>query len=102
MALDGVDAAVSVCLSNVKQPRSQSAHFVIVKRKRSGISIAKMEMDTRSDLLPPLPPLHPVFAPLSLAASGPADVTVPFSLLVPSPYSLPGSNTITSLHRDGL
>lgn len=42
-----------------------------------------MEMDTRSDLSSPLPHNHPIFPPLSLPASGPADVTVLF------PYSSP-------------
>ena len=54
------------------------------QKERSEISIAKIEMDTRSDLSPPLPPFTPSFLP-SHPAPGPADVTVPFSLLLPSP-----------------
>lgn len=55
-----------------------------------------MEMDTRSDLSSPLPHVHPIFPPLSLPASGPADVTVLFPYTSPPPTLFQGQ---TPLHH---
>lgn len=67
-----------------------------LSEERSGISIAKMETDTRSNLSSPFPHVHPIFPPLSLPASGPADVTVLFPNSSPPPTLFQGQ---TPLHH---
>lgn len=78
------------------QPQTNTVHFVTVRGKGQESALLKWRWIQGLIYHLPSPTFTPVFPPLSLPASGPADVTVLFPYSSPPPILFQGQ---TPLHH---